>query len=376
MRKEIPCGTTRLTVTHAGNAWLYRKPKSGTVPRGSVRHGLGAGPTSQRQEQPPVRSDARPCPHANSEPGRTRNAPHRPSHSSQETHGGGHPQASKGRKFSGPTAQATGGASPPPHPPHHPAPPFLRFPPAFPTPRGHLQPRGRPSPGAPARTHPPRPRAAPARGSQTGGDLRPPHRAAATPPPHGPPARAARPLGQEVASPLAGRGGEGTHVSARRPGPRPLGCGSAPTARGSALLGAGSSRRGFPPGPGRGCGGGGLGRGGERGLGRRGKRGRKGGNQTRKGRKGGRGEIRRGRKGPESAPPPRPARCVTTSGYVTAPCGPLTHLPAPARPRARSAPPCVPSYRPASAGILVHLKPVTRVRFTLNVNIILRTEEI
>lgn len=189
-----------------------------------------------------------------------------PSHFFQETetqeiHGGSHPQASKGRKFLGPTAQATGGARPPP-PPSTPRPRFSVFRQRFPTPWG------------PAITHHPRPRAAPARGTQTRG-LCPPHRAAATPPPHGPPARAARPFGQEVASPHAGRGGEGTHVSARRPGPRPLGCGSALTASGSALLGAGSSRRGFPPGPGTGVQGGKLGRGRGKGLGKEGEEGEK-----------------------------------------------------------------------------------------------------
>lgn len=72
-----------------------------------------------------------------------------------------------------------------------------------------------------------------------------------------------------------GRSGEGAHVSARRPGPRPLGCGSAPTAGGGALLGAGSSRPGLPQGRGLGNRGD-WGGGGERGLGRKGERGRKG----------------------------------------------------------------------------------------------------
>lgn len=97
-----------------------------------------------------------------------------------------------------------------------------------------------------------------------------------------------------------GRSGEGAHVSARRPGPRPLGCGSAPTAGGGALLGAGSSRPGLPQGRGLGNRGD-WGGGGERGLGRKGERGRKGGNQTRKGRKRGRGN-QKGKKSPESAP--------------------------------------------------------------------------
>lgn len=134
--------------------------------------------------------------------------------------------------------------------------------------------------------------------------LRPPSRPQGRHAPSPRAARAARPLGREVASPHAGRSGEGARVSARRPGPRPLGCSSAPTAGGGALLGAGSSPRGFPQGSGRGSRGD-WGGGGERGLGRRGERGRKGGNQTRKGRKGGRGKIRRGRKA--QSPPPAAA---------------------------------------------------------------------
>ena len=114
-----------------------------------------------------------------------------------------------------------------------------------------------------------------------------------------------------MASPHAGRSGEGASVSARRPGPRPHGCGSAPTAGGGALLGAGSSQRGFPQGPGRGNRGD-WGGGGERGLGRKGERGRKGGNQTRKGRKGGRGKIRRGRKA--QSPPPAAACALRHHG--------------------------------------------------------------
>ena len=140
-------------------------------------------------------------------------------------------------------------------------------------------------------------------GTQTGG-LRPPGSPRGRHAPSPRAARAARPLGREVASPHAGRSGEGARVSARRPGSRPLCCGSAPTAGGGALLGADSSRPGFPRGPGRGSRGD-WGGGGERGLGRRGERGRKGGNQTRNGRKGGRGKIRRGRKA--QSPPPAAA---------------------------------------------------------------------
>lgn len=92
-------------------------------------------------------------------------------------------------------------------------------------------------------------------------------------------------------------------MSARRPGPRPLGCGSAPTAGGGgALLGAGSPRRGSPRA--RGGEAGEQGGGGEGGSGRRGERGREGA-QTRRGRKGGRGRSRRGRKA--RSPPPAAA---------------------------------------------------------------------
>lgn len=167
---------------------------------------------------------------------------------------------------------------------------------------GRLGPQGRPSRWVPALTLHPHARVAPARGTQAGGPPPASPRGRHAPSPLA--ARAARPLGREVASPHAGRSGEGARVSARRPGPRPLGCGSAPTAGGGALLGAGSSRRGFPQGPGRGSRGD-WGGGGERGLGRKGERGRKGGNQTRKGRKGGRGKIRRGRKA--QSPPPAAA---------------------------------------------------------------------
>lgn len=337
-----------------------------------MSYGLGVGPTFQLQKQLPVRSDSRPCPHANSEPGLTRNTPHLPSLSSQKTetleiHGGGHPQASNGRKFSGPTAQATGGASPRP-PPRAPLSPLFasvfphpgdisslgavlhqRFRPS-PTTRGpgQLQ-RGAPRPGASAR-----PTARPPRPLPTGLPPAPPAPSARRCPHL---TRAA--AGRAPTSPPAARAhGRSAAARPRRP--------AAARFWGRALLGGG-----FPRARDRGAGGG-LGRGGERDLGRRGKRGRKGGNQTRKGRKGGRGEIRRGRKGPESAPPLRPARCVTTSGYVTASCGPARRaLPRESAPRPRSPtcrlPPastlggsrcrslcvtCVPSYQSASAGIL------------------------
>lgn len=122
----------------------------------------------------------------------------------------------------------------------------------------------------------------------------------------------------------AGRRGEGARVSARRPGPRPLGCGSAPTAGGGALLGAGSSRRGFPRGPGRGSrgdrGGGG------KGLGKEGGEGRRGGTRPGKGEKGEGGPE--GEERPGVRPPLRPARYVSTSGVVvSAPCAPRAPSP-------------------------------------------------
>lgn len=95
-------------------------------------------------------------------------------------------------------------------------------------------------------------------------------------------------------------------MSARRPGPRPLGCGSAPTAGGGgALLGAGSPRRGSPRA--RGGEAGEQGGGGEGGSGRRGERGREGA-QTRRGRKGGgAGRDRTGLSRGHGPPPRNPA---------------------------------------------------------------------
>lgn len=87
----------------------------------------------------------------------------------------------------------------------------------------------------------------------------------------------------------AGRSRDGARVSARRPGPRPLGYGSAPTAGGGALLGAGSSRRGFPPDLGGGAGGTGAGEGKGAWEGR-GRGGKKGGTKPGKGEKGGGGK--------------------------------------------------------------------------------------
>lgn len=169
---------------------------------------------------------------------------------------------------------------------------------------GRLWPPSRPSPEARVDPPPVGPGSASAGNPGQGASAQPPTRPRGRHAPSPRAARVARPLGPEVASPHAGRSGEGASVSARRPGPRPLGCGSAPTAGGGALLGAGSSQRGFPQDPGRGSRGD-WGGGGERGLGRKGERGRKGGNQTRKGRKGGRGKIRRGRKA--QSPPPAAA---------------------------------------------------------------------
>lgn len=188
----------------------------------------------------------------------------------------------------------------PPALPAPPTPPLLAW-----APRAHsgrLGPQGRPSRWVPALTHRPQAQDSSSVGNPGRGPPSASPRGRHAPSPQA--ARAARPLGREVASPHAGRSREGARVSARRPGPRPLGCGSAPTAGGGALLGAGSSRWGFPQGPGRGSRGD-WGGGGERGLGRKGERGRKGGNQTRKGRKGGRGKIRRGRKA--QSPPPAAA---------------------------------------------------------------------
>lgn len=102
-------------------------------------------------------------------------------------------------------------------------------------------------------------------------------------------------------------------MSARRPGPRPLGCGSAPTAGGGgALLGAGSPRRGSPRA--RGGEAGERGGGGEGGSGRRGRGGEKG-PKPGEGEKGGGGEAE-GEERPGVRPPLRPARYVTTSGVV------------------------------------------------------------
>ncbi|XP_030178146.1 atherin-like [Lynx canadensis] len=73
----------------------------------------------------------------------------------------------------------------PPALPAPPTPPLLAW-----APRAHsgrLGPQGRPSRWVPALTHRPQARIAPARGTQARG-LRPPARAAATPPPHGQPA--------------------------------------------------------------------------------------------------------------------------------------------------------------------------------------------
>lgn len=117
-----------------------------------------------------------------------------------------------------------------------------------------------------------------------------------------------------MASPHAGRSGEGARVSARRPGPRPLGCGSAPTARGGALPGGGSlSQRELPRGPGRGT------RGTGAGEGKEGEEGVQRGEPSPEREKRGEGETRREERS-RVRPPRRPARCASTSSViVTAP---------------------------------------------------------
>lgn len=213
----------------------------------------------------------------------------------------------------------------------------------------HPGPRPRPQVAPP----PPRSPAAPASRARTlAGSRRPtlPGGCGPAPPPparplaarHAPCPRAARP---PAGGGLTSRGPErgGRPVSARRPGPRPLGCGSAPTAGGGgALLGAGSSRRGGSP---RGPGGeaGERGGGGERGSGRRGERGREGGpNPERE--KRGEGEKQKGKKGPESAPrcglrttSPRPAWSSARPALLA------SLLPVCASPGRRTLPPRVPA---------------------------------
>lgn len=193
--------------------------------------------------------------------------------------------------------------APAPHPlSRAPTPPLLACAPR--THSGRLGPRGRPSRWVPALTHRPQARVAPARGTRVWGPPPASPRGRHAPSPRA--ARAARPLGREVASPNAGRSGGRRPRLRPPPGPTAARLRLGPDGRRRRASGGGLFSAGVSPRPRRGSRGD-WGGGGERGLGRKGERGKKGGNQTRKGRKGGRGKIRRGRK---ALSPPPAAACA------------------------------------------------------------------